>query len=990
MAYESAYPAAEQDGAAAGGESTTWKRSKIVPHTSRLKVGDERTLDILGMETQVRIDGFRARVLIDYYFHNPDDRQYEGTFKVRLPNEASPYFLAFGQSKTELEAVTPKKFKQAKLDDANPADEAKPADHEKPTHKTAFEPNAIMAARQASWIEPKEARIVPKEQAAYAYGETVRRRVDPALMEWAGPGMFSARIFPIAPNKVHRVVIGYDANLTAIGDDYEFTVPLPEGVPSTEVHVAVASIDGVTTKVQPEVAADEASEASYYSFSNPDGRQIRIRLEGAGATALTGSDQVGDYFAAQVTPQLPDASDDGAKNEGAAGAKPDAVFLVDTSLTANPDRFNVWRKLMRAILENNRGKVERFGVVFFNVESFWWRPELVANTSENVDALMEFTDTLALEGATDLGQAFDRLASGQVDMSRADVFLMSDASATWGTSDPYALSGRLAKVGSSLFAYRTGMTGDDTSMMEHLARETGGAVFSVVGESEVAAASTAHTAKPWTIRNVSVDGAKDVLLAGRPKTIFPGQRLTVVGRGGLAGGAKVDLELARGEEVETVGVPVEHVLSSSLTARAYGQVAVGQLEEFLGSTRPFAEAYARQYRVPGKSSSLLMLESEEDYKAYGIEPKADAATVRGSTVRNQVVNALDALASKLGDPKAAFTDWLSRASQMQGVGLAPSKSFLSLLEELPAESFDVVAKPLTCRNRSWEPVSKELREELGEQEPSYDTVVADAKRRLEKYGSDDALKALSSLVEANPADGVLARDIGYSATEWGHHGQAYHLFRRVADARPWEPQTYHAMALALAKAERANLALVYFEVALSGKWHGRFGSFDEIVRLDYLRFLRKTSDEELHEAARTFAKTRRAKLADELGIDAADMVVVIAWNTDRTDIDLHVTEPSGEVCYYGHPKTDSGGRLTRDVTQGYGPEMFVLEDAPRGDYRVRAKYYATDRNRAGTRTKVQATIYRNWGKPTEKVIRKTVTLEDGKEMHDIMNVDVKK
>jgi len=32
-----------------------------------------------------------------------------------------------------------------------------------------------------------------------------------------------------------------------------------------------------------------------------------------------------------------------------------AIFLVDTSLSSNPDRFNIWLKLLAAVLDSNRG-----------------------------------------------------------------------------------------------------------------------------------------------------------------------------------------------------------------------------------------------------------------------------------------------------------------------------------------------------------------------------------------------------------------------------------------------------------------------------------------------------------------------------------------------------------------------------------------------------------------------------------------------------------
>jgi uncharacterized protein YfaP (DUF2135 family) len=111
------------------------------------------------------------------------------------------------------------------------------------------------------------------------------------------------------------------------------------------------------------------------------------------------------------------------------------------------------------------------------------------------------------------------------------------------------------------------------------------------------------------------------------------------------------------------------------------------------------------------------------------------------------------------------------------------------------------------------------------------------------------------------------------------------------------------------------------------------------------------------------------------------------WNTDNTDVDLHVTEPSGEECYYAHRDTRSGGELTQDVTQGYGPEMYVLRAAPHGRYEVRAHYFASDTNRMTARTKVYATVFENWGSKDEKLSEKVVTLEAGKEYHAIALVE---
>ena len=61
---------------------------------------------------------------------------------------------------------------------------------------------------------------------------------------------------------------------------------------------------------------------------------------------------------------------------------------------------------------------------------------------------------------------------------------------------------------------------------------------------------------------------------------------------------------------------------------------------------------------------------------------------------------------------------------------------------------------------------------------------------------------------------------------------------------------------------------------------------------------------------------------------------------------------------------------------------------PAGKYQVRAKYFASDTNRASARTKVYATITRDFGEKTERTEEKVVTLETGKDLHDLVTLDL--
>jgi uncharacterized protein YfaP (DUF2135 family) len=83
------------------------------------------------------------------------------------------------------------------------------------------------------------------------------------------------------------------------------------------------------------------------------------------------------------------------------------------------------------------------------------------------------------------------------------------------------------------------------------------------------------------------------------------------------------------------------------------------------------------------------------------------------------------------------------------------------------------------------------------------------------------------------------------------------------------------------------------------------------------------------------------KIIDNL--DAAAILVTLTWDTDQTDLDLYVTDPTGATSWYGGHTTPDGGDLDYDVQYGYGPEHWTLSygDTIRwgSNYTVRVHYY---------------------------------------------------
>jgi hypothetical protein len=229
----------------------------------------------------------------------------------------------------------------------------------------------------------------------------------------------------------------------------------------------LVSLDAPSTK-----SAD--GQRLSYRLVNPQERPLAVRVHEPGNTMLVGGDgKTGNYFAVRMAvPML--GTNSGAPSPPAPlaegeGRDAQAIFLVDTSLSSGP-QFPLWTKLMRAVLENNRDRIKQFAVLFFNVETFWWQEKYVANTPENVEALMQYADGLTLEGATDLGRALNEAAapawlkkagqgagSQKLPSQRPEMFMLSDGAGTWGEDrwEPMVATLKSAKSG-PLFAYGPG------------------------------------------------------------------------------------------------------------------------------------------------------------------------------------------------------------------------------------------------------------------------------------------------------------------------------------------------------------------------------------------------------------------------------------------------------------------------------------------------------------------------------------------------------
>ncbi len=966
MATEEKAEAAEGDADEGGDDKPlkTWKRSEKGINEATLMIGDEEFLMPKGAKMALKVDGFRARVLIDYMFYSDYDYMLEGTFKMKLPQGASPYYFAFGESvKVSKDSVILENEITKKPFDGD----------------MELSIESIEERMSEEWTEPKIARVVEKEKATLAYGNTVRRRIDPALAEWAGADVFNFRVYPLNPKTMHRVVIGYDVDLTEIGNDQllKFNVPLVDG--PMVLDAEVANIPGIRTILPSGVNARTTNGKQQFRVLNKQMSELNIRYRALKNVSLQSqADDLREaYFVSKISPNIPKtASQNTSEN---------AIVMLDLSLSSRPDKFNIWLDMTKALLLNNQSKIKTFNVLMFNIESFWWKETPVSNTPANVQAFLNYASNLALEGASDIGQAIQSTNTVAWAKNSSDnVFLMSDGADTWGETDPNLIMKSFDNK-DHLFVFNTGLSGTSSDKLNVLGKLGKGALFTITGEAEISKISQAIQYTPWRIKSIKVDGSDDFIVEGDLQYLYPEQTLKITGKGKIRKGGKTKITLSQNGQTREIQVSNSQVLNSELAFRAFGQVATEQLENFAHHSEKMSIAFAKHFGIARKTCALLMLDTEEDYEQYNIQYQEEAYVIKSNNLSHFLSNLKDQVSALLGNAKLKFQASLEKLEKTMGVEFTIPASMEALMSQLPQSSFEVRQKPLTCKVRTVDQIQSAEYDSLKRARLNYDYLNLMAQQRLNNHGKNDALKTLSSLVEKNSGNTVMVRDVAYTAMGWSLYSQAYYLFKRAGNSRPYEPQTYIAMGKCLAAMGNYDLASMMFEIVLNAQWDGRFGEVHRIAGLAYLEVLEdalKSNDYRLKD----YGLQRQKGLRESLNIETADLVVVITWNTDNTDIDLHVIEPNGEECFYSNPETKLGGRLTQDVTQGYGPEMYIMKDAKKGKYQVSAHYYSSDRNRASARTKVYATVYENWGTNRQRKREQVLVLEDNKEVHDILTV----
>ncbi len=492
-------------------------------------------------------------------------------------------------------------------------------------------------------------------------------------------------------------------------------------------------------------------------------------------------------------------------------------------------------------------------------------------------------------------------------------------------------------------------------------------------------------------------------------------------------------------------------VESERVARLWAMKKINDLETDYDENKSEIIELAKKYTIVTKDTSLIVLDRVEDYVKYGIEPPSDLKNEYDRIVSRQFSSksSSDGIPNYVYNNFEEFKKWWKKSPKefkkevSKGRDNEPRPLF-SLSERSAVRTSDVssvraseVSDSYFEEERVYEAMgmqmdsfadvsaaprlseSKEFSRANGSGNINGATVTlqawssnsdyikilkrCDTNKMYEKYLelkkdyesspaffmevsdyfkdeglSKEAKRILSNLSEMNLENTDVLRALGNKLMEHEDYKNAIYIFAKLVKIKSEVPQFKRDLALAYEK---------------NGDYQKAIDSLWEVASTDWDSRYKEIQMTALNDMNSIIANHRRLdtskidkKLMENFDVD---LRIVLTWNTDDCDIDLWVTDPNNEKCYYGHKETLNGGRMSRDFTQGYGPEEFCLKVAPNGKYKIQCNYYGNHQQKLLQPVIVQAEVYTNFGRPNQTKQIMTLQLDDIKQTFLIGEIDAR-
>jgi Ca-activated chloride channel family protein len=403
-------------------------------------------------------------------------------------------------------------------------------------------------------------KLLSKEEARRIYEDIVRRRRDPALLEYMGRDLFQTSVFPVPPNGESSVQIRYTQLLKKDSGLIDFLLPLGTAkhsarpVENFNVTVSIAAAAPIRNVYSPthqiEIDRPDKTHAvaklALHNVTNPDDLRLLYSTDaspvGLNVISYKADDKEDGYFALLATPE--------ARTEQSAKIAKTMLFVIDRSGSMSGAKIQQVKTALQFMLRQ-LDPADTFNIVAYDTEVEAFRPELQRANQEAVHAALSWVDAIAAGGGTNIDGALRTGLRMLNDPARPNyVVFLTDGEPTVGErSEPKIISNAAQEnhVHARLFAFGVGFDVNGR-LLDGLAREMRGTTAYVRPNENIEAPVSALFGKigspMMTEVAVKIDldgGATSRIYPRQMPDLFRGDQLVLVGRYRQGGAARITL-----------------------------------------------------------------------------------------------------------------------------------------------------------------------------------------------------------------------------------------------------------------------------------------------------------------------------------------------------------------------------------------------------------------------------------------------------------------
>ena len=258
-----------------------------------------------------------------------------------------------------------------------------------------------------------EPRILAHDEARAIYEDIVRRRRDPALLEYIGRNLVRVSVFPIPPQGERKIRLRYTEVLKPENGLNRYAYPLstsrfgsrPVGTVTVNIKVATTSaiknIYSPTHALSVRKTDEHTALASYEGSSDTSDRDLTLYFstnnDDVGLSLLTykSGDRDG-YFVLLASPRVSVPREKILPKQ--------VVFVLDRTGSMAGAKIEQARKSLLYCL-NSLHKEDRFDVITFNELPDVLLPHMEAASEENISKARKFVENIEASGGTNIDEA---------------------------------------------------------------------------------------------------------------------------------------------------------------------------------------------------------------------------------------------------------------------------------------------------------------------------------------------------------------------------------------------------------------------------------------------------------------------------------------------------------------------------------------------------------------------------------------------------------